>query len=360
MALTAYTKTVYLNGQAPARNDTNLNNTEDGVEAVTDEAMLHASRLDDLEAPVSTLYAPQATPPAYVEGQQYYDSVNDTMVIQSKYSDAPIRPGHTMHAHVINNSGAVIEKGMACRHNGVDAGGILQIEKAIATSFTNARIYGVAQHDIANLAEGAVITFGEIYDVDTSGVAAGVPLYLSDTVAGTWSATAPDIVSRVGGAKTSAASGVLSVNMISNTSLPTVFGGVKTLTTPAVAVTTTAQDLAVFTTTKSVVVGVNATTGELTLPNQGEYRASLSASIAFSSVTNTRSITFELYDVTNTAILYSYVKNIPRDSIEDGVSFSFPISSLADDVVKMRIKSSTAITVTFTNITFDVQSINIR
>ena len=50
MALTAYTKTVYLNGQAPARNDTNLNNTEDGVEAVTNEAILHASYISDLQA----------------------------------------------------------------------------------------------------------------------------------------------------------------------------------------------------------------------------------------------------------------------------------------------------------------------
>ena len=126
------------------------------------------------------------------------------------------------------------------------------------------------------------------------------------------------------------------------------------------SVTTTAQDIINYNTEKEVVVAVDALTGQITLPNIGAYRANFTASISFSSLSSTRSVTLELYDVTNTAIIYSYPKNIPRDATEDGINFSFPMDKLVSDVVKMRIRSSVAISITFTDISFDVQSVNIR
>lgn len=359
MALDPYSKTVYVNDQAPAQDEVHLNNTEDGLYNVTEETILQNSRLEDLEAPVSTKYVPQATAPTYAEGQQYYDSVRGTAVIQGHFSEAPIRPGHTSHVHVINNSGAVIEKGMAVRHNGVDVDGKVQIEKAIATSFVNARVFGVAQHDITDTSEGAIMTFGEIVSVDTSGVTVGVPLYLSDTVAGTWTTTAPTIVSQIGGALTSASEGTLFVSIINNTSLPNIYGGLQGLTTPLYSLTTTAQDITGYTNTTEAVVTVNATTGVITLPYAGGYRANFTASISFTSSTSTRSVTFEVYDVTGTAIEFSYVKNIPRDATVDGVSFSIPETAVVNNQVKMRVKSSVAMDVTFDSIVFDIESVNI-
>lgn len=354
-----YVPTVWVNGTAPARNATNLNKQETGIKNVTDGYNAHDLRLDDLESPVSTTFTPQATPPAYAEGKVYYDSVLKTFVAFGPFSSAPVKVGHDMHVHVINNSGALIEKGMAVRHNGVDANGIVQIEKAIATSFVNARIFGVTQHDIADAAEGAIVTFGEISSVDTSGVTAGVPLYLSDTTAGTWTTTPPSIVSQVGGATTSAASGKLFVSIINNTTFPSIYGGLKNLTTPAVSVTTTSADITGYVTTTSSVVTVNATTGVITLPYAGAYRSNFVADISFTSATTTRSVTFEIYDVTGTAIAYSYTKNIPRDATRDGLSFSFPQTAVVNNEVKMMIKASESLTITFNSIIFDIESVSI-
>lgn len=357
--ITAYVPTVWVNGTAPARNETNLNKPEQAIKEVIDGHNAHDSRLDDLESPVSVELVPQATPPSYVEGQFYYDDTEKTFIASGPFQDAKIKVGHDMHIHVINNSGALIEKGMAVRHNGVDVNGIVQIEKAIATSFVNARVFGVAQHSIADTEEGAIIIFGEISGVDTSAVAAGVPLYLSDTVAGTWTATAPTIVTQVGGALTSSATGDLFVSTINNTNLPTIYGGLQGKTTPLMSLTTTAADITGYVTETESVVTVDATTGVITLPNAGAYRLNFTAALSFTSTTTTRSVTFEVYDVTGTAIAYSYVKNIPRDATQDGVSFSFPETAVVNNQIKMRVKSSVAMDITFDTIVFDVESVNI-
>lgn len=359
LPLTAYTPTVWVNGTTPPRNDINLNKPEQALKDVTDESLALGGRVTDLETPVSTTYAPQATAPTHTEGQTFYDSVKKTQVIQGQFNDAVIRPGHTMHVHVINNSGAVIAKGSAVRHNGVDVSGKVQIEKAIATSFTNARVFGVTQHDIGIGADGAIMTFGEIDSVDTSGVTAGVPLYLSDTVAGTWTATAPTIVTQIGGALTSSATGTLFVSIINNTSLPSIYGGLQGKTTPLMSLTTTAADITGYVTETEAVVTVDALTGVITLPNAGAYRLNFTAALSFTSTITTRSVTFEVYDITGTAISYTYVKNIPRDATQDGVSFSFPETAVVNNQIKIRVKSSVAMDITFDSIVFDVESVNI-
>ena len=360
MALAAYTPTVYVNDSAPAQNATNLNKTETAIKDVTDEVILQEAKIADLEAPASTPYAPQAVAPTYSEGQMYYDSVKNTPVVESPFSNSPIRPGFNQPIYVINLTGAGIEKGMAVRHDGVDGSGRVKIVKAIATSFVNARILGVTDHAIADTAEGVINRGGIIYSVDTSAVAVGVPLYLSDTVAGTWTATPPAIWSQVGGALTSSATGDLFVSIINNTNLPTIYGTLKSLTTPAVAVTTTAQDIANYVTSTSEIITNNATTGVITLPNAGRYRNTFTSSISFTSTTSTRSVTFEIYDITGATIAYSFVKNIPRDATSDSISFSFPFISTAGGTIKVRVKSSVAITVTFNSIVFDVESVSIK
>lgn len=312
---------------------------------------------------VKTKFTPQGTPPAHIEGQQYYDTTRQSMIIQGPYDDVEVRIGHGMHTHIINESGAIIEKGMACRHDGVTVGGKVRVVKAIANSFVNARLFGVAAADIGIGEEGAITTFGEIEVLDTSSVTAGVPVYLSDTVAGTWIETAPDIVTQVGGVTVSdATDGVLFVSIINNDNIPTVFGGLQgqTLGNESYSLTTTAQDIINYETEESVVVGLDALTGQIALPNDGEYRMHFAAAMTFTSSTSTRSVTLEFYDVTNTLIHFSYVKNIPRDATQDSLSFSWPIAESADNVHKMRIKASTAMTITFDEISFDMQSVNIR
>ena len=306
-------------------------------------------------------FDPQLTTPVHVEGQFYYDGVNETFKGQSPYFGVELELGHSMHIHVVNNSGALIEKGMAVRHNGV-AAGVVQIEKAIADSFVNSIVLGVVQEDIANATKGAVATFGQIRDLDTSSVPAGVPLYLSDTIAGTWIETKPAIVTQVGGAVTSdAVTGQLFVSIVSNKSIPTVFAGMKgqTVGNDVYNVDATPQDIDDYLSGTNVVMGYDLLTGVITLSDDGNYRMHFTASISFPSSTSTRTVFIELYDLTNTTVLYTYEKNIPRDATADGFSFSYPFSDVAGTQYKMRIYSSVAIDVAFDDVSYDVQSISI-
>ena len=245
---------------------------------------------------------------------------------------------------------------MVVRIAGV-SGGVPQIVKAIADSFTNSLVVGIAVIDIPNATASAVAITGVVAGLDTSLLSAGQPYYLSDTVAGALTTTAPAIRTRVGGVLVADASvGQFRLDIAVNQNTPSVLGGLKDQATPLYAVTTTAQDIVGYTTTREVVTTVNATTGEITLPHDGDYRVHVTAAITFPSSTSTRSITIELYDA---AIRFPYVKNIPKSATEDSLSFSWTLEELAGNVHKLRIKSSTAIAVTFTNLSFDIESISI-
>lgn len=312
----------------------------------------------ELIAPESTKYTPLAVAPTYQEGQVYYDQGHGTLKVQGPIEGSGIEVGHSMHVHVINNTGATIEKGMAVRHDGVAAGKI-QVAKAIATSFDNARLFGVAQDDILNGQEGAIMTFGEITNLNTLGYPTGVPLYLSDTVPGTYSEVIPAIISRVGGSLVQdGASGRLFVSMINNVNLPTVLGGLQGQTTGTYSVSGLAQDIVDYTLEESVVMDTNLLLGTITLSNDGKYRISYGCSMTFPSSITTRTLYFEVYNETTATVVFTYVKNVPRDATADSLHFGAPFSGDANDVYKMRI-SGDVMDITITGTSFDVESVSI-
>jgi len=328
------------------------------VEAKFDDAFnnIDAFITESYEAKAFLKFAPRETAPSHVEGQEYYDANHGVKMLQGGIDGVEVAVGHSLHMHVENNSGILIEKGMAVRQVGV-VDGKVQVEKALADTFANARILGVVSRDIAHGDIGAVTTFGEISDLNTFALPVGVPLYLSDTVAGTYTSTAPDIISRVGGVIVSSLTGALVVYIINNKNTPTVFGGMQGQSGNGIySLTTTAQDIADYDTSRSVVMTTSEPNGTITLSNDGEYRMHFTASLSFSSSSQTRSITVEFYDETDTAIRFPYVKNIPKDATEDSLSFSWSVGEIADSVYKMRIKASTTMSVTIDDISFDIQS----
>lgn len=302
---------------------------------------------------------PVAAPPVYSEGQFYYNSTTGTFNLQGPYPNIEVSPGHGEHVHVVNNSGALIEAGSVVRISGV-AGGIPQIVKAVADSFTNASVVGMAVVDIPNLTESAVAVSGIVSGLDTSLLTPGVPYYLSATTPGTLTTTPPAIRTRVGGVLVSdALTGKIRLDIQVNQVSPTVIGRLSGQTVPLYNVTTTPQDIDGYALSKEVVTTVNATTGIITLPNNGEYRATVTASITFPSAITTRTVYFEVYDISGAAVHYTYSKNIPRDATEDSLSFSWDLSELAGTSHKLRIRSSVAIDVTFASISFDITSLSI-
>lgn len=314
----------------------------------------------DMRDIISAVFAKVTTAPTYAEGDSYYH--DGVLNVMGESSDVILKVGREMQMIVENNSGAAIPKGRAVRQVNVVAGKI-QITLAKADTFDNARILGITTHEIADTQSGVLTTFGEIINLDTAGISEGVPLYLSDTVAGTFTETAPAIISRVGGVTVAdAVTGKLFVYIINNKNLPSVFGGMQGQTAgdETYSLTTSAQDIINYETEKEVVVTANPLTGEIALPNDGDYRMHFTAAISFTSVSSTRSVTLELYDVTGAEIHFPYVKNIPRDATEDSLSFSWAMDEVAGRVHKMRIKASTAMDVTFDAISFDIESISIR
>jgi len=343
--------------------DVNANTTQTATN-ITDIAT-NVTDIADIVSGTTALakwkLTPTVTPPSHVEGQMYYNDTHGTFNYQGPFSGIEVSPGHGLHVHVINNSGGTIEAGMVVRPNGI-SGGKMQVVKALADSFEHARVIGIAVQEIPNGQESAVATSGFVMDINTNGLPLGVPMYLSDTVAGTYTATAPAIRTQIGGVFVAdATEGVIYTNLVNNQNVPSVFGGIAGQTggDETYSLTTTAQDIDDYATDNTVVMTTSKGTGEITLSNDGTYRVHFTASMSFTSTTTTRSITFELYDVTNTAIHFSYTKNIPRNATEDAVSFSFPISEVADNVHKMRIKSNVAMDVTFNEVSFDIESVSI-
>lgn len=362
MALATYPPTVWQNGTAPAQNATNLNKPEVALKNVTDEVILNTQRLDDLETPATLVLVPQVTDPTYTDGQIFYNDNTGTLDVQGKYPDVTLKVSRQQHLEVTNNTLAIIEKGKIVTQAGV-INGIPEVKLALADTFNNARIIGVTAHAIGVGETGILITFGEVVGLSSVGVTTGIPLYLSSIVPGEFVEIAPDIRSRVGGMMVADASvGKMFVLIINNKNLPTVFGKLQgqTAGNDTYSVTSTAQDIINYDTIKELVITVAPLTGEITVANDGEYRMHFTASVSFLSTISTRSITIQVYSVTNSAILFSHVLNIPRDATEDGLSFNFLTEAVADDVYRMRIKSSVAIDITFMNICFDMVSVDIK
>lgn len=307
-------------------------------------------------------FNPLPSTPAYVEGQMSYNDSNKSFELQGAYPDVTLQIGEEMHFHVINNTPSTILNGQACREDGV-SGGLVQASLALADTFDNARLLGVATHDILSGEEGILTTFGAVHGLDTLGLTTGVPMFLSDTIPGAWQETPPAIITQVGGVLNADVSdGTLFVSIVSNKNLPSVIGGLQGQVAPTdlYSVTTSPQSIENYVTEETIVTGVNLLAGVVTLPLDGKYRASVALNMTFPDSASTRTLTLEVYDSTNTDVIYAYDKSIPRDSTFDSLSFNWPFSGLAGTQYVLRIKADVAVDVTLAAISFDIESISLR
>lgn len=97
----------------------------------------------------------------------------------------------TLIREVYNETGSTLAKGTIVYING-GHGNLPTVTKAIATGDpTSAQTFGVVQSNITNQNNGYVVVAGSINNLDTQAYATGTALYLSPTVAGTWTSTKP-------------------------------------------------------------------------------------------------------------------------------------------------------------------------
>lgn len=292
------------------------------------------------------------------EGRLYYDIADHNLSFINDIAGSVLHIGEQMFLRVVNNSAGIIEKGAACRHNGV-VGGRPQVELAIADTYTNASILGLADGDIAVGAEGFLVFMGPIKHWDTTLIPVGQPIYLSDTVPGGWTTTPPAIATQVGGNLVSDANGTFQVNIRRNINLPNSIGFLQGILVSPISVTTAVLGIVGYAASGGLVMGTDPTLGRISTVYAGTYRANFS----FSGTTSVdrRTLFWELYDVTNDVVLYTFYhpfnKNLTLGQIS--VSFNFPFTLAAPAVLQMRVRGSASFDVGIDDINFDIESVRI-
>ena len=92
---------------------------------------------------------------------------------------------------VRNETGVTMPQGSAVRISGASGNKPL-VSLAQANAYSTTEVIGILGAPLPNNSEGTAIVYGEITDVDTSGLVAGQAIYLSPTVAGGLTAVEPD------------------------------------------------------------------------------------------------------------------------------------------------------------------------
>jgi len=115
------------------------------------------------------------------EGRIFYDNDQKTLAYNNE-SDNTIQLGQETVIRVWNNSGTTIDRGKVARIGGdASANGFPAVALASADIAANAEVVGVTSTAIANNDYGYVTIHGKIRGLNTSLLAAGQELFLSDT-----------------------------------------------------------------------------------------------------------------------------------------------------------------------------------
>jgi len=321
-------------------------------------------RFITLESPDKTVYNDlSGNEPSYADGQLFYSE--GTLNFRGHYPDVTLQIGREQHIEIINNTGITIFDGQACKHNGI-AGSDIQVELALADTFANSRVLGIATMDIPHGQKGILTTFGIVNGIDTLAFIPGIPLYLSDTIPGEFTDIAPNIVSKVGAVIVSNATiGQMFISIENDVQIPTIIGAISDNPTP----NSLPNDLVNYTpiqnydTSLALIIGVNSVTGTLLTPFDGIYRANVSISISFDNVGNSGKVEIWLAirDVTDNNL----IREIKGFMLKDAETYSFNLNGLvtleANDEYRLEIKSGIALSnISYSIATFDIESVHIR
>ncbi len=128
----------------------------------------------------------------HAEGRIHWDSTNRCLEIDSEVDGVSNQVGQENWIRVCNDTGSLITNGSVVYINGASLiNNVPTISLARSDEYDTSRIIGVTTHDIATGDCGYVTSYGNVNDLDTSSYTAGDLVYLSDTVAGTYSHTKP-------------------------------------------------------------------------------------------------------------------------------------------------------------------------
>ena len=183
-----------------------------------------------------------------------------------------------MNKFVVNRTGATIPNGKAVRLVGYDAiADAFTIELVIADSLDNVGgVLGITTTDLIDDAVGLVTLTGRVNNIDTTSLTEGAIVYVSDTVAGDLTTTAPAIaVSIARAGLNSATLGFVSVTPILINS--SIYAGISSSADQTFGATGTPQSITFN--THDQILGVSHDTvtnnDEITIDSSGVYQFSL-------------------------------------------------------------------------------------
>jgi hypothetical protein len=118
---------------------------------------------------------------------------NDENTVGLIQNGTTLQLGQQTEVHVKNQTGSTIAEGTPVYVTGtLGVSGRLTVAPMIADGSIEAKFFiGITNEDIPNGFDGKVITFGKIRGLDTSAYTEGQTLFVSDTVAGEFTTTAP-------------------------------------------------------------------------------------------------------------------------------------------------------------------------
>lgn len=130
------------------------------------------------------------TPPATV-GTMSWDDGDGVPSTLLKGGNTTLQVGTQEYARVYNDSGSSLTKGQVVYINGAQGNRVsVRLARANAEA-TSQGTLGLVAESIAIGAEGFIIVSGTLYKLNTSGLTAGAPVYLSPTTAGAYTTTKP-------------------------------------------------------------------------------------------------------------------------------------------------------------------------
>jgi len=300
---------------------------------------------------------------AHKAGQIFYDDDTKTVSIHNEIPGVTLNVGQETYIPVHNATGATILNGSALKYGSTVTNGVINVELAIANSLSNARVIGVATHDMPDGTDGVITIIGSI-GADTSAYSTADRLYLSDTVPGGYTTTAPDIVTIVGGTLNSLdepSGGRMLISITNNVTTPTSLSFLQGQTTPTYVDMGGGISITNYVVSEDYIMESNATTGAIDTKFAGAYRFTFNWS--GNLVEEKTTAYFELYNNTTASVVYTAALAIPEKLPGDSysLSFSVPIKVVNDnEVFIMRARCDKANQdLTTVDVSFDCESIRI-
>jgi len=318
--------------------------------------------IDQLNYAYGLNLEPLDTAPGYDEGNFWYDSKKKTFAFHNEVPDIELNLGETW-IRVINETASTIQNGKIVRAIGSDPITALpSIVEGLADTYLTAYVMGMTTHAIVAGGIGYVTTLGDVVDVDTSHIDAGAIAFLSDTDPGDFVQTPPSIATLIGRVTISGVAGKVLVNTENLINFPGALGILQQLENPAKILTAgIAAELTNYIDSWDLTMIADPVTGTIQVPaTSGFYNVVITAQISFTSETQTRTLSLEIYNQTAALSLFQFVYNVPRDAVSSSMSFTYPFNDTQDSRYVVRVIAENSETISFDKISFSIESMHLR